>query len=131
MERPGRLRLFDMLNAIQACEKIIGGRDYEAFAADDIGRLAVERALEIISEASRHLSVNDTAASPEIPWQAMADLGNILRHAYDRVEAHRIHATATEAVAVLKPVVETLYARHKRPSDPWPGSSKVEKDYNG
>ena len=49
-------------------------------------RLAVERLLEIISEASRHIPVDMKAKEPNIHWRRLADLGNWLRHAYHRTD---------------------------------------------
>jgi uncharacterized protein with HEPN domain len=49
-------------------------------------RLAVERLLEIISEASRHIPVDMKAKEPKINWRRLADLGNWLRHAYHRTD---------------------------------------------
>jgi uncharacterized protein with HEPN domain len=47
-------------------------------------RWLVERGIEIISEASRHLSDEMKSRRPEIPWSKVAGIGNVLRHDYDR-----------------------------------------------
>ena len=47
---------------------------------------AVERGLEIISEASRHLSDDYKAQAPDVPWRQIAAIGNLLRHEYQRVD---------------------------------------------
>ena len=49
-------------------------------------RFAVERLLEIISEASRHIPPEMKAKEPNINWRRLADLGNWLRHAYHRTD---------------------------------------------
>jgi uncharacterized protein with HEPN domain len=46
-----------------------------------------ERGVEIISEASRHLPDDLKARNPEIPWQKVAGIGNVLRHNYESVAA--------------------------------------------
>jgi uncharacterized protein with HEPN domain len=51
---------------------------------------AVERGLEIISEASRSLPDDLKQRAPMIPWPAIAAIGNILRHEYQRVEARLV-----------------------------------------
>ena len=51
------------------------------------GRWLVERGVEIISEASRHLPDDLKARNPEIPWQKVAGIGNILRHNYESIAA--------------------------------------------
>ena len=42
--------------------------------------MAVERLLEIISEASRFVPPDEKAQQPNINWRRLADLGNWLRH---------------------------------------------------
>jgi uncharacterized protein with HEPN domain len=39
----------------------------------------VERRVGIISEASRYLTEDLKARHPEIPWQKVAGIGNVLR----------------------------------------------------
>jgi uncharacterized protein with HEPN domain len=45
----------------------------------------LERGVEIISEASRHLADEMKARHPEIPWAKVAGIGNVLRHEYERI----------------------------------------------
>jgi uncharacterized protein with HEPN domain len=47
----------------------------------------VERRVGIISEASRHLTEDLKARHPEIPWQKVAGIGNVLRHNYESIAA--------------------------------------------
>ncbi len=46
----------------------------------------VERYFEIISEASRHLPASITESNAAIPWRRVADLGDVLRHAYHNTD---------------------------------------------
>ena len=55
-ERSNRARLNDILDNIQIIQKMLDGRTLETFTRDPVIRLAVERALEIVSEASRHVA---------------------------------------------------------------------------
>lgn len=43
-------------------------------------RSAVERGIEIISEASRHLPKKMKARHPRVRWANIAGIGNVLRH---------------------------------------------------
>jgi uncharacterized protein with HEPN domain len=47
---------------------------------------AIERGLEIISEASRGIPEGQKSAHPGVPWTQIAGIGNIRRHEYHRVE---------------------------------------------
>jgi uncharacterized protein with HEPN domain len=51
---------------------------------------AVERGLEIISEASRHVPPDLQAPETEIPWRQIAAIGNLLRHE-GSTRGHRGH----------------------------------------
>lgn len=83
-------RLQDILDAIAQISMLLEGKDYEAVHNDRIVRAAFERFLEIISEASRHIPETLTDSAPEIPWRRVRDIGNHLRHAYNRVDAETL-----------------------------------------
>jgi uncharacterized protein with HEPN domain len=59
----------------------------EAFENDWQRQWLVERGVEIISEASRHLPDDLKVRNPEIPWQKVAGIGNVLRHNYETIAA--------------------------------------------
>jgi uncharacterized protein with HEPN domain len=83
-------RLRDILEAIADIEALWDGRTLADFVSDRIARMATERLLEIVCEASRRLSDESKASAPEIEWRTIIDFGNVLRHAY--------HATRTDLV---------------------------------
>ena len=98
-----------MLEACDHVADMIEGKDRAAFEADRTIRRAVERCLEIVSEASRRLTATQTGSSPEIPWRSMADMGNVLRHEYHRVAASVVWSTA-RSLDDLRPVLVRLIA---------------------
>jgi uncharacterized protein with HEPN domain len=50
-------------------------------------RRAVEHALMIIAEAAKNLSAEMKALRPEIEWNKIHGLGNMLRHEYRHIDA--------------------------------------------
>jgi uncharacterized protein with HEPN domain len=80
----GRIAHIDM--AIDNIRIAMAGQTKASFAADVMLRMAVERLLEIISEASRHIPPDTKVTEPNINWRRLADLGNWLRHAYHRTD---------------------------------------------
>jgi uncharacterized protein with HEPN domain len=78
-------RLTDIIEAITHIQAETAGVALDVFEADWRKRWLVERGVEIISEASRRLPSELKARHPEIPWQQVADIGNVLRHEYQRV----------------------------------------------
>lgn len=79
-------RLSDILDAIQHVNRLLSGKSLDDLTADRILKAAYERFLEIISEASRHIPLDQKAKHPEIPWRRIADIGNHLRHAYQHID---------------------------------------------
>ena len=73
-------RLTDIVEAIELIRSEMAGVTLQAFEPDKRKRWLVERGIEIISEASRHLSNELKARHPEIPWPKVAGIGNVLRH---------------------------------------------------
>lgn len=82
-------RLTDIIEAIELIRSEMAGVTLVAFEPDRRKRWLVERGIEIISEASRHLSEELKARHPEIPWPKVAGIGNVLRHEYEDV-AHDV-----------------------------------------
>jgi uncharacterized protein with HEPN domain len=82
-------RLADILEAIELINAEMAGVALATFAADRRKRWLVERGIEIISEASRHLGDDLKARHPAIAWPKIASIGNILRHEYHRI-AHDV-----------------------------------------
>jgi uncharacterized protein with HEPN domain len=78
-------RLADIIEAVEHIRCVLAGIALDHFEADWQKRWLVERGLEIISEASRHLPDELKSRHPEIPWQKVAGIGNVLRHNYERV----------------------------------------------
>lgn len=69
-------------------------RTIEHVRKDEFAIAALERFLEIISEASRHLPDGMKDTRPEIPWPRIADLGNVIRHSYQHVDIELLWPSA-------------------------------------
>ncbi|HEY2539680.1 MAG TPA: HepT-like ribonuclease domain-containing protein [Stellaceae bacterium] len=78
-------RLTDIIEAVELIHSEMADVTLQTFEPDKRTRWLVERGVEIISEASRHLSDELKARHPEIPWSKVAGIGNVLRHEYERV----------------------------------------------
>src|SRR6267154_1133042 len=82
-------RLTDIIEAAELIRSEMAGVTLQDLESDKRKRWLVERGIEIISEASRHLSDELKARHPEIPWSKVAGIGNVLRHEYERI-AHDV-----------------------------------------
>jgi len=94
-------RLKDIVEAIGYIWSDIENATLESFGGDRRKRWQVERGLEIISEASRHLPEEMKTRHPEIPWRKVAGIGNMLRHEYTRVAPDVLWRLVQDDLAVL------------------------------
>ena len=85
MDKSIRPRLTDIVEAIELITAELAGTDLHTFSDNRRQRWIVERGLEIVSEASRHLSETIKARHADIPWRKVAGIGNVLRHGYNDV----------------------------------------------
>ena len=79
-ERITSPRLMDIVEAINHIRTIVTGVSPEGFENSWEKRWLVERGVEIISEASRHLPDDVKDRNSEIPWRKVAGIGNVIRH---------------------------------------------------
>jgi uncharacterized protein with HEPN domain len=101
-------RLVHILTAIEDVGSMMSGRSIQEFAADRMLRMAVERAFEIMSEASRHIPDEMKERESSIAWRELADLGNRLSHAYHRVDPNILWEIANNDLEPLKQFVERI-----------------------
>jgi uncharacterized protein with HEPN domain len=81
------LRLNDMIEAAERVCEVLRDVSVEGLEADWQRHWLVQRGIEILSEASRHLPDELKARHPEIPWTKVGAIGNVLRHGYEQVSA--------------------------------------------
>ena len=101
-------RLGHILEAINTIQKVLAERTLENFENDLLARLAVERSFEIISEASRRIPDDIKAQQQPINWWGLADLGNVLRHAYHRIDTRTLWNHAARDLPPLKTFAERI-----------------------
>lgn len=58
--------------------------------------------------ASRRIPDNVKSQQPQIDWKGMADFGNLLRHAYHRVDPKLLWLSAERDLPPLKTFVERI-----------------------
>jgi uncharacterized protein with HEPN domain len=102
------LRLRDLLAAIDAVGDFVQGHDFDSYSADTKTRWSVERAIEIVSEASRHIPTEMTEPYPHIPWRDVRAVGNRLRHEYFRVDEAVTWNIATRSLPELRAVIAAM-----------------------
>ena len=84
--------LWDMLDAAKAAMSFSEGFNFEQYSHDRKAQWAVERAIEIIGEAARHVSPVFQSSHPEIPWLQIVAQRNVLAHEYGEIQQERLWA---------------------------------------
>jgi len=101
------------LGHIQECIDKIGKlveilKTYEDFEAKWIEQDAVVRNLEIIGEASNHISEGLRNKYPELPWSEMRGMRNFMAHEYFGLQLDTIWNTAVNDMPVLKEQIQKI-----------------------
>ena len=105
------LRVADMLRAAEAIIDYTRAMTAEEFAADRKTVDAVIRNLEVLGEAARHVPETERMDYPNVPWQDVADMRNVLVHEYFGVDLDILWLTATRDVPTLIPLLRDVLAR--------------------
>ena len=69
-------------------------------------------AIQIISEAVRHIPDDWLADFPTEPWGQIKGIGNRIRHEYFRIDDAILWEIVTTDTHALKTVMEAMLARH-------------------
>jgi uncharacterized protein with HEPN domain len=80
--REWRLRVADILAAVERISRYTAGLDRAAFERDERTVEAVCFALIVIGEAASHVPDDVQAAAPQVPWRKMKAMRNIAAHEY-------------------------------------------------
>jgi uncharacterized protein with HEPN domain len=111
----------DIMDAIAMIEQFTSGMDFEAFRSNPMAVAAVERKLQIVSEAAIRLGDEAERRCPDVPWRDIRGIGNQLRHAYERIDLHTIWKAVIDDVPPLKASVErALRPPSANPEGPTP-----------
>jgi uncharacterized protein with HEPN domain len=108
MPRAVKPALTDILEAIEGIENVTRAKSFEDFQKDWLLRHAVQRAIEIISEAARALPDEVLKQYPHIPWPQIKGMGNILRHEYHKVSDHLVWVAVTDKLPTLRACVRAI-----------------------
>ena len=108
MARDVQPALDDIWEAIAGVDGAVAGKTFHDFESDWLLRRGVERAIEIISEASRRLPPDVKDMRPEIPWRDVATIGNILRHEYHSIASRIIWDVVQNDLPALKAAIEAI-----------------------
>lgn len=96
-----KTRLLDIAENADSILRYTAGMDRASFEQDRRTRDAVERCLSRISEAAVKLDRTAETMLPQHPWRQIRDLGNVIRHAYDHLDAEIVWTIIREQLPKL------------------------------
>ena len=107
--RESDFRIQDILRAIGKIEKYLENMSLAQFQNNEVVIDAVVRNFEIVGEASKNISLKIRKANPNIPWEQMTRMRNILIHEYFGVDVHTVWQTAKHHLPELKKQLQVLH----------------------
>ena len=110
------LYLKDMAEHAHRAVRIAEGlKTFERFLEEDfLHQPALIRELEVVGEASIHVSDSFREAHQDWPWTQMRDTRNHLIHGYARVDMHVVWDTVQHDLPALIEKIDQVLERHDR-----------------
>ena len=109
IDQLGRLR--DIREACSLIESYMAGVSSEDFFEDTEKQDAVIRRIEIIGEATAHLSEATRGQLPALPFRQMRGMRNIVAHDYGHVDVALVWKAATEKIPLIRRVLEEFLGK--------------------
>jgi uncharacterized protein with HEPN domain len=105
--RDPKERLQDILQAIEAIDRYRACERGE-FDQNEMLQVWFLRHLQIIGEAARHVPDEARGMAPDIPWNKIIGMRNILVHGYFTIDLDIVWDAVQQDVPLLKPAVVAL-----------------------
>jgi uncharacterized protein with HEPN domain len=84
--RDAETHVRDIIESIDYIDEFVGSMDFAAYQDDEKTKSAVERKLQILTEAAKRLGEKDGAKFMGSQWLDYCNMGNVIRHKYHRVD---------------------------------------------
>ena len=110
-------RLYHIIQAGERIFRSIDGITKDDFYANEDKQGNVVRCLEIIGEATNHLSEEILTAHEDIPWHAIVGMRNNLIHGYNEVNYEFVWATVQNDIRPLIDRAKQILLGIKLPDD--------------
>jgi uncharacterized protein with HEPN domain len=103
--RDNTRHLRDILEAIDLIELFVHDMTFESYQTDLKTKSAVERQMQIMTEAAIRLAGDAERMAPGPDWEGFRGMGNLLRHAYHRIDDQTIWNTVKDELPQMREVV--------------------------
>jgi uncharacterized protein with HEPN domain len=99
--RDDRERMLDIQEAIERIQKY-AERGREAFERDELIQTWILHNLQILGEAARAISADFKQQHPEVSWQQIAGMRNILVHDYFGIDVSIVWEVVERDLPILR-----------------------------
>ena len=107
-QKRDRLLLAHILDSISAIKRYTHGVDKTHFLRDDKTQSAVIRQLEVIGEATSHLSTQLKTQHSRVDWVAISGMRNKLIHEYFGVDLDLVWQVVKKDITILEKEVTNI-----------------------
>ncbi|MCC6801928.1 MAG: DUF86 domain-containing protein [Anaerolineae bacterium] len=97
-----------MLDAARIAQEFAAGKSRVSLSADRQFEFALLTALVIVGEAAAKVSQDTRDQYPQIPWQPIIGMRNVLIHAYMRIDFDRVWEVVAEDIPPLVAQLEAI-----------------------
>ncbi len=107
------LYLIHITECVDKISSYVSGGE-EQFLGSSLTQDAVIRNLEIIGEAAKKLSIEIRGQAPEVPWQKVCGMRDVLIHGYMGVDLKEVWRVVSQDLAPLRKAVLSLRTDKKK-----------------
>jgi uncharacterized protein with HEPN domain len=112
-----RESILDALAAAKMALEYVSEKDFDRFLSDTQCQDAVIRRLEVLGEAAGRVSAERRNAFPEVPWQEIIGMRNVMIHQYDSVDLRIVWDTLQTDLPRLIEALEDVLKRDWEPAE--------------
>jgi uncharacterized protein with HEPN domain len=103
-----KIRLQHILDAIEEIQNYLIAVDFSVFIENSMMRFACIKQMEIIGEASNHLSVELKSKFSDIEWSQIVGMRNVFAHEYFGIDPNLVWEIIKNDIPELKEKIEHI-----------------------